>query len=551
MPKSTSLIVLFLICQIAFGQKITEKLISRIDTKNSVSAYSFTYDNKSGGWSYDDYDTSAKTSVLLTAQGKSIPFSGTVSSYSSVFDASGNVYTTAYNLVNDSVYTYFLLKNTDVIGTYGFISDVWIAKDGNLYFYIKDSTERSYFAVMDLSTGSVSLTKPYQEVFFVYTAPGQGDEEPIMYPGFTSDGKVYYGAMLDSMKFLVIGGVEQKHYREIDDYNCIIDKNGSPTYVANDSPSWSDSTHTTAYVVQGTNEYKKFDYVNGPIIFDKNNNPIYVGGESAPDGSSTTLYLMQGNTQIGKKYNGNITNVQFTPSGKLAFVGGSTPTNGEYAEMVVVDGKEGKRYNSITDLSFLPGDEPLYTATVKDKQVIVKGDEKVSSSFSSILSKKLLPDGDLCYVGADWGDYDKGISDKYYIHIGDDSYGPYDMLSVTGNNGEDYVAVDDKGNYAFVVSKLVDKKNYVYSYSVYTNERQSASFDAVDNVMLCGGKTVFMGYKYTDRKNYIQKNKLYIDMKEVSADYDGTTNVVYDKAMNTLSFIGVRGNEVYQVEVKL
>src|SRR5260221_4705994 len=114
--KTISVLILVLfISGISFSQKITEKLISGIPQSTASIIYDLKYDKKTGAYLYPLYDTTDDGVYVVTSKGKSEKYS-TANTFSSVFDADGNIYTLAINTKYDTVFTYFILKNGVSLG---------------------------------------------------------------------------------------------------------------------------------------------------------------------------------------------------------------------------------------------------------------------------------------------------------------------------------------------------------------------------------------------------------------------------------------------------
>src|SRR5258706_1615389 len=102
--KTISVLILVLfISGVSFSQKVTEKLITGISKETSSYYYDLKYDKKTGAYVYPLYDTTDDGVVVVTSKGKSEKYS-TANTFSSVFDADGNIYTLTMNIKNDSVY---------------------------------------------------------------------------------------------------------------------------------------------------------------------------------------------------------------------------------------------------------------------------------------------------------------------------------------------------------------------------------------------------------------------------------------------------------------
>lgn len=545
------LICAFMFAGQAFAQVPTEKLLATIPASNGYTdAYSFKYGPNTGAWVYSSYDTTSKMYTLITSKGNSKPFNF-ASQYNALFDFDGNVYTTASETVNDTTYLYYILKNNEVVSpAYSFISDGWAEKNGIIYFSAQEGG-KYYFNAYDMKSGEITKSKPYDEVRLVYVPVMYEEGEPQGFVGFTKDGQPYYVALENNEAYLVIGGVEQKHYSDISYYDLKMDANDVPVYIAKDKGKMYEERGNT-FVVHGTREYKKFDWVYGPIIFDKNNNPVYVGQDS------TGEYLYRSTIMAGgdamKTYDGSIYTYMIMPNGKLAYIASlnATDPNDQTSgySMVVVDGKEGKKYSSVGMLKFTSSSEPLYTVTdKKGKTVLIKGTETVSEKYDYFPDFGSLQDGSLYYIGTNYGNYDKKQPDKNYVYIHDEKMGPYDFTYTSDWTTGAIILSDKKDNFAYVVGKNTDIVNYYYKYNVITNNWKSDDFDVVNDTRLINGKTVYFAGNSKNKGEYIYTYRLYVNNKPVGGSYSSVTDVKVDASGN-LSFIGSRDNNMYLVEVK-
>ncbi len=530
------------------AQTVNEKKIASFPELNTVDAYSFKFDSQNGTYFYSSYDTVTQKYSLYSNKGNSKQYNS-VFDYNGIIDKQGNYYVTASSNI-DTVYTYYLLKNGEEIASFDYMDASMTEKDGIIYFSCQEN-KKYYFAEYSTSDGSLKKSPAYDELYFVYYSTTYYDEEPVGSVGFTTDGKPYYLAGLNNERFMVIGGAEQKHYSDIDVYNFSLDKNGTLVYIAKDKGKLYEERGNT-FVVQGDKEYKKFDYIYGPISFDNNNNPIYIGSDSAGD-YNYPQRVMVGNTE-GKTYTSGISDIKFTPKGKLAYVASNVINSdkGIYESFLVIDGKESKHYRYISYVTFLPDDTPVYFGSKGENKpgVIIKGSEEIETEYPDLYELKVLDNGDLSYVEVKYGNYEKKQKDKYRVVIGDEDFGPYDgMQSMYWNNGA-YVLTDKNGNYAFITMKLIDAVNYTYENRLYTNTAKSRTSEYFDNVYLFKGKALFTTSILIDKVNYVYNYTLYYGDRQIGSVYNSINDFKLDEKSGTAFFKAVKGKDLYLVEVK-
>lgn len=547
---SLILLIFGLFTAASHAQNVSEKLLVNFPDGDIPNSYYVKYDKLTGAYAYSKVDTTNSGARLITAKGTSAQYYG-INVVNTFFDRSGNVYCAAYNYSDkDSTTTYYLLKNDEQVFTCEGLTDNWVERNGTLYFKMREN-HKEYFSMLDLSSGAISKGKAYDTIFYMYYLPDNPEVEgdPPPYPGFTPGGKYYYGAILDGKRFIVIDGVEQKAYSDIDSYNTAFDKNGTLVYVATDEGSLNDYDHpVNEFIVQGDKEYSKFSYIYGPINFYSGNIPYYIGAQKISS-SVSLMKAIGGSTELSKSYSG-VSEIQYTASGKLAYTASNDLGNGKIESYIIVDGKESQKYDNVFNLTF-DGDTPVFVETKGEKQFVVKGDKKISESFQSINFYRLFKDGTLYYVAYNIGDNTPNKPDENYVFIGDKKLGPFVSIS-NGHEADDpNIIVDSTGGYIFAGSTLVDKKNNTYKETVYWLKGRSGPFDEVENIGLCNGKAVFMGYKFSDNDEHPSKGKLNIDGKDVGGFYDNISDFEMNAKENKVSFIGVRDGSAYYVEVKL
>jgi len=543
--------IIICLCFITFSVT-AQKLITTINTANKVEGYFFKYDRNSGGYVYSDYDSTKKKSVIVTPKGNSAEYDFEMA-YNTIFDNIGNSYTVTYNNFQDSLYKYFLLKNNSEIASFDFIADGWDINNGMLYFYAKDGG-KYYFTAYNTVTGEISKGKPYDEIYLANFTEQYYEDEPRGKIGYSNDGRPFYLASNNGEKFFVIGSEEQKHYSDIDWYMTKKDNSGELVYFAKSKGNFY-AERGNAFLVQGKKEYKPFDYVTGPVLFDKNNTPIYTASDSAKDLYYRTR-IMIGNRE-GETFTGNIYEYKITPSGRLAYVVSKVKgyTKGEdavYESFLVIDGAEGKHFNSISNVTFTGDDVPAFTASDKsNKYFVVKGDKIISEKYDNIYDYTFMKDGSLAYIGNNFGNYDKQVPDKNFVHILGKKYDSFDFITMADYTAGKYIVTDANDNFVFITSMLISPKDYIYKYTVISNKWKSDSYDFIDMAKLFNGIAVYVSGDLGGRRNYTYKYKLFIDNKPATDEYDNLRDPVYDKAAKILSFIGCRDKNFYLLEFKL
>lgn len=553
MKRSTILLIIALFWfssgSYIMSQTINQKLITGIPLESgSADAYSLKYNAATGGWAYTAYDTTTTKFTIITPKGRSKPFNYAMT-YNAVFDAEGNSYIIGSENITDTVYRYSVLKNNEVIAEYDFIADGWVMKDNVLYYAAKEDG-KNYMMQYDTRSGQLTKSKAYDDIRLAYTPDGYSEGEPVGYVGFTKSGSVYYIASLANETFLVIGDTEQKHYSDITWYDLKFNRQDEPCYIAKSQGKFYEERGNT-FVVMGDKEYKTFDWIYGPIDFDNNGNPLYVGQDSTGEYKYRST-LMRGADAIDA-IEGSIYNFAFTPQGKLYYIATGEKTGKDGASTwhssLVIDGKKGKEYTSVSNPVFGGKGEVMFVASDKNnKYFVVNNNEVISGMYDYISEAKFMPNGKIAYIGVKYGNYDKHIPDKSYVIIDDEEFGPYNTVNTADWKSNSIILTEGKGNYAFMAGELIDKTNYTYLYKVYTNKAESKDFDNISDLKYMNGKLVYFAGNMKGKGSYIYDYTLYVDNKKLGDTYSAYTDVVVKDGV--MSFIASKGNDMYYVEAK-
>lgn len=553
MKRSSVLLIIAAFCFTfsagIISQTINQKLITGIPaTFGNVDAYSLKYDAATGGWVYTAYDTTTTKYTILTPKGNSKPFNYAMT-YNAVFDTDGNSYIIGSENITDTVYRYSVLKNNEVIAEYDFITDGWVMKDNVLYYAAQDAGKH-YMISYDTKTGQTGKGKAYDDIRLAYTPEGYSEGEPVGYIGFTKAGSIYYIATLANETFLVIGDKEQKHYSDITWYDLKFSQKDEPCYIAKSKGKFYEQRGNT-FVVKGTEEYKVFDWIYGPLDFDNSGNPLYVGQDSTGDYKYRST-LMRGGDAI-HTVEGSIYNFSFNPQGKLYYITSAEKTGKDgsatWHSTLVVDGKSSKEYTSISNPVFGTGGVVLFVASDKsNKYFVVYNNKVISEKYDYISEAKFLPNGKIAYVAVIYGNYDKKIADKSYVFIDDEEFGPYNSVSTADWKSNSVILTDDKGNYAYMAGEITDMQNYTYLYKVYTNKAESKDFDNIIDLKYVNGKLVYFAGNMKDKGSYIYNYSLYVDNKKLGDTYSAYTDAIVKDGV--ITFIASKGNEIYYVEAR-
>jgi len=551
MKKRCLLLFFIVFSSVLCAQTPNENLIASIPNASAGSdAWSMKYDYKSGSWVYSNYDTTSKNYTLVTPKGVSEEFNYLMQ-YISLFDASGNSYTITSRNITHNTYRNYILKNNEIIAEHDYINEGWAEKDGLIYYTASDSN-KSYFITYNTVSRTFSKSKPYEEIRLVYFPVEFAEGEPLGEVGFTKEGKPFYVAVENNKSFLVIGDREEKHYGDIDYYGVKFDTDNKPCYIAKSEGKLYEQRGNT-FVVHGTKEYKKFDWIYGPVVFNQDNKPVYIGQDSTGENKYRSTVMI--GPDAYKTYKGSIYDLKFAPDGKLMYVVSREKKDigGEviWKNRLYVNKKKSKEYSSIFQIEFDKSADPVFVATdAAGKSFVVNGDEIISGKFDYIMDKRYLADGSFAYIGINYGDYEKRVPDENYVYIGAKKFGPFELVSTSDYATGEVILSDKSGNYVFLTGENTDKENYIYKYKVHTNKWTSEQFDNIYELRLAKGKVIFTSGTLVDKDFYRYNHRLYIDNQPVGGEYSSIFDVRINRE-GVMTFIASRGNDIYRVEVKL
>lgn len=533
------------------GQRLSEKeLLSLKITGSPLDSWRLRYDLPKGTWVYSHYDTISGKYFLYDKTGNFGPYNY-VMIYSCIFDENGNYYV----LIDNSDYEagrneYIIFSNGREIMKFNYVNDLWVYKNGVIYFYYKEN-EKYYFAKYNVSEERLEKGKPYDEISYIYYPNKVYEGEPVGELAFTFDGKEIYGASTDGKKFIVTGSTEGKKYSDIDFYSTELDYNGNVSFIAKSRGKLWES-RGDCFVVQGDKEYKKFDYIYGPIVIGPDNIPVYVGQDSVGEYKYRS-YLMRGNEEIDKLV-GSIFDFKFSPQGILTYIKSKEIRNvneTRYEAQLVSGAWKSKKFKSVYNVQFSPDGDLYYTASEKDNKVYCfRKDERVSESFDNVFGITWLEDGRFAYIGTNFGNYEQKIPDENYYFIGDKRYGPFEVPLIIDYVSGSYFMSDISGNFVFNAGRNTDKVNYNYKYSVHSNKFTSEEFSGIVYTRIINGKIFFISNFLISSDPYIYKFRLYVDNKQLGEEYDSVGEIKLNDKGN-IQFIAIRSDKFYLVEVEL
>lgn len=525
MIKILILSIAFIISASVFTQPIvSEKHILTLDTDCTIDPSTAKFDLPSGAYALRVYNHASLDYFYITRGGRSDYFNNFNNKFSFIFDNAGNSYSAASTIGDDKVSIFYLMKNSDGIAKLNLVYDDFTVMDDVLYIHIKNPENLERLLHVDLTTGEIFQSREYSSITLpqdYYTGKN------IIFPQGSTP---VFIAQKGPVNLLVYAGDE----KVFDGYTLkpwlFKDKNGADVFIASRGEGKD-------FIMQGEKNFPVTGNIQPPVLFDMNNNPVYVSESIGSDGKKYAR-LYSGAEPSAKPYP-VIKYLQQTPSGSVAYVG--YKQNGQSSKVdsafIIVNSAVKYSFADITQLSFTPDDVPVYSAS-KDgiKWDVYIGNKKIDSGYTDVKDLKVLPNGKLYYAGF------SNIA-TFIVNVNRTKFGPINGYTVLKEMDiEDYFQCDASGNYAFISA---DKDGSSLSNHVYTNNKllNMDLFNA--KFMRLTGSNVITAGRSGAAKN--SKAVVYLNESAVGNSYDEIMDIKFDEASKTLSFMGLKANELISV----
>ncbi|MBN1633709.1 MAG: hypothetical protein JW917_06055 [Ignavibacteria bacterium] len=541
MKKLLFVIVFFIFCGISISQTVNESPFLEAGYQE-YPQYDMRYDKTTGTYVYTYYDTTINKSMFLSNKGNS-KYYDYCGAYNVQFNSKGDYFGTgstfAEDYANDKTH---IIANGIELRTYSYIDPI-IIKDDILYVIAKNDN-KSVFVKYNTMTKKFEYEKTYDEINLVYLSE-EIYTEPYFELGFTKDGKEYFAAKDNNKQFLVIGGIEQEKFDEINPYGVTPDKIGEITYIAT---KITDDIRES-FVIQGTKRYRSFPSIIEYIRFTNDNIPVYGISDDTTYSYFTKQYVTGNNPM--KSYNAGVWGLDNTPSGKIFYIASDSTADGKYTSRLVIDGIEGKSYDAVYNVRFDNKDKPVFIVTKNQMEVLVYDNEEIGTEYNYIFGLTISPDGNIGYIGTISGDEGAKIPERYFVIIDGKRYGPF--LSVPYGLMEGFfeaITFNESGNYAFAAT---DEKSKTYDnqkFTVYSNKFNSpGSFNYVNEIIAYNND--FYYSTASELSETVTEYNIFKNGNKIAGGYTALMDYKLDKENGIITFIGVKNYNYMYVEIKL
>jgi hypothetical protein len=527
------------------AQDIKEKKLFDGLQSPSYSLWDFRYDVKSGTYVYSPYDTITQKTKIISNKGNSDSYAN-IYSNDVQFDKSGNYYTIAFNPITDTTNTYYFVKNGKALKQYNNITYPLTISDDAVYFLANDGVN-DFRVKYNVYSDNFEFGNKYDTIYLSSMNAHYGDGEPNYSFGITKKGEDYYIACKNGKQLLVVGNNEMKAYDEISNRFTQEDTLGNIYYIGKNIVNGKNQY----CLVNGDKEFKTFPYVTTPLVFDNDNNPYYIASDEEVE-YPLSQYLVKGNDVVSRTFSKGVFEIDFSPSGKLAYVGADSLLDGSYINTLFFDGKEVSTNSSIYSIMFNKNEVPVYTSVDKDNNAyLVEGTKIISDKYSYISEIKISKNDKVSYMGTINGDYEKNIANKTFYVSGTKKYGPFADV-IYGEGQTSNTITNDKGDFAFIAAKSYKPKGEDYPLSKYflmCNDWKSEECDFISDLNFYKNDFYYLCTVTDDKGN--SQYTLYKNDDKLVKSYDVITNISIDSKKGVLTFLGQKKNKAYLVEITL
>ncbi|MDQ3194634.1 MAG: hypothetical protein M3P82_06510, partial [Bacteroidota bacterium] len=307
----TQLLFVSVIFSHTHAQSISEKEIFRLDYKGTTDTYNFVRDSAGSNYCYFYRIDEENKTFIISGSSTSDKFDY-ASPEDVKFDLKGNYYAVTSNYKADyGIDNNFLIVNGKLVKNYDYIESYssYINKAGEFVFVFKENDlfKLGYYNIEN----GFRESKGYENIrpVFKFVQAQYGREEESQGYGnadyfFNENGERAFIAIFNGKANIVFEtGEIATDYSDINESSIILNRNNELSFIAKRGGRFFEKIGNE-FVVSGAKEYDQFELAYIPLQFDKNNDPVYVAGDSITE-ANYNYYLVIGNQkQIAEFDNG-------------------------------------------------------------------------------------------------------------------------------------------------------------------------------------------------------------------------------------------------------
>ncbi len=310
----TSLFLVSLLFNNVIAQTISEKEIFRLEFKGLADTYNFIQDSANSNYCYF-YRLEDENKTFIISNNSTSEKFDYAGPEDVKFDSKGNYYSVTGNYKADyGIDNNFLVVNGKVVKNYDYIESYssYIDASGEYVFIFKENEfyKLGYYSI----DNGFRQSEGYENIRPVYNyieVQSENSEESEAYGNtnfyLNEKGERGFIALRNGKAKILFESSEiSTNYSDINESSITNNKNNELSFIAKTGGKFFEKVGNE-FVVSGSKEYDKVELANVPLVFNKNNEPVYVAGDSISE-YKYNYYLMIGNQRMKPSYKNGKTN---------------------------------------------------------------------------------------------------------------------------------------------------------------------------------------------------------------------------------------------------
>ncbi len=594
-----AVLIFFISTSVIRSQSISEKEIFNLTYKGEVNSYNFVYDNESSNYCYVYVIPDEGKSFIISKKGLSDKYDY-IAPEEIKFDSKGNYYAVTSDYKEDyGINNYFLIVNGNVIKSYSYIEaySSYFNKKNEYVFIFK---EKDLYKIGYYSPGKgFRQSDAYDNIRTAFNYKGGSDQmegDMIAY----KDEDFYHNDKGERAFIATKGGRSkiifetselQTDYSDINESSLTTNRNNELSFIAKKGGRFYE-TGGNEFAVSGKKEYKKFDLATAPLLFNKNNEPVYIAGDSVTDfkteyflvigDQNQSVYMDEDKTVPAPSFSYIISEIKLSPDGNVTYIAAVeevvkgkklNPQDEDYDQyytrsFLVKDGIANELGYNVNQIKYSDKNDMLYTgiADIDKKEYLLLlnyGKSRLiinKNKYDDMYDYGFAPTGEIYYAGQIYEDPDSGKISEATLFLGDKQIGKYRNLIYQGEGKlASVLQFDSKNNYSFVAEEKIDSLTN-NEFIVKNNERLpfpenvsgSKNISYISSLMYTkDDKLFFIGDMIIDPVTYDVTKEIFVNNRSLGKIYNSVFPVKYDEQKNEITFTAARGKKIYFVTVKM
>lgn len=597
--KLTYIILFVLISvQSAFLQTITETEIFNLTYKGDADSYFLKYDKSGTNYTYVYRINDENKNFIISPKNLSDKYDY-IEPLQILFDKDGNYYTVATNYKEEyGADNYFIVVNGDEVKNYNYIEQYSsFLNKKNEYVFIFKTGEKYRIGYYNINSG-FRQSDEYDNIrpaFNTDMLSSKMEGDMVSYDDKyffrNKNGERAYIATKNGKTSIIFESEEIKTgYGDINEGSLTYNKNNELSYIAKKNGRFYEFAGGE-FVVSGGKVYESFDVVSNPLIFNENNEPVYVAGDSTEE-YKYSYYVVSGNqklsfpsdvsyTDFPPNFSAGISELKVKSNGDISYIGAGdlmitsskvSPEGNSYDDyytksFLVENNKAFELGYNINSVKYNSKGDMLYSAIAnvskKERLLLLNyGDSRIiinKNKFDDIYEYGFSPSGEIYYVGLVYEDSALNKKFETSLYIGEKLLGSYNFFAYQYYRDSSYILTFGSGDkYAFAAEEFIDsaKTNYI----IITNDgklqfpenySKADKFLYISNLMYSvNDKLFYIADTQLEPETYVSTKEAFVNNVSLGKTYNTINDFSYDPLINEVSFIASRGKVIYLVRVK-